>query len=106
MNSRQFTCLLVEQDGSKTKSSIATLPSERLPPGNVTIRVSYSSLNYKDALAYQGHPGIAKHLPHVPGIDAVGTVLESQSEKFKTGDSVIVTGYDLGQGTWGGWSIP
>ncbi len=72
--------------------------------GRVTIEVAYSSLNYKDALAYQAHRGVVKQLPHIPGIDAAGTVVDSDSADYSVGDQVIVTGSDLGQGSWGGWS--
>lgn len=72
--------------------------------GDVTIEVAYSSLNYKDALAYQAHRGVVKQLPHIPGIDASGTVVDSNSSEFQVGDQVVVTGNDLGQGSWGGWS--
>jgi putative YhdH/YhfP family quinone oxidoreductase len=75
-----------------------------LPAGEVLIRVAYSSLNYKDALASQGHPGVVRQLPHVPGIDCAGTVEESGSPQYKPGDKVIITGYELGSGHWGGYS--
>jgi putative YhdH/YhfP family quinone oxidoreductase len=75
-----------------------------LPAGEVIIRVAYSSLNYKDALASQGHPGVVSQLPHVPGIDCAGTVEESSSPQYKPGDKVIITGYELGSGHWGGYS--
>ncbi len=105
----QFRCLLVDkdpisQDSTATRSTVVSLPRSRLTAAAVTIRVEYSSLNYKDALAFQGHRGVVKTLPHVPGIDAAGVVVASQSHRFKLGDKVIVTGYDLGQGSWGGWS--
>lgn len=112
-----FRALLVEQNPSTessippfktsqptTHASIVTLSSDRLPAGDVTIQVAYSSLNYKDALAYQGHRGVVKQLPHIPGIDAAGTVIDSSSELYRVGDQVLVTGYDLGQGHWGAWS--
>ena len=76
----------------------------RSSSAEVTIEVAYSSLNYKDALAYQAHRGVVKQLPHVPGIDAAGTVVDSRSPDYRVGDQVIVTGNDLGQGSWGGWS--
>jgi putative YhdH/YhfP family quinone oxidoreductase len=75
-----------------------------LPAGEVLIRVAFSSLNYKDALASQGHPGVVRNLPHVPGIDCAGIVEESTSLQYKPGDQVIVTGYELGSGHWGGYS--
>lgn len=66
--------------------------------------MQYSSLNYKDALAAGGHPGVVRKLPHVPGIDAAGTVADSVNPRFKRGDSVVITGYELGAGQWGGWA--
>ncbi len=83
--------------------AISNVSPTQLPDGNVTIRVHYSSLNYKDGLACRGHRGIIKSLPHVPGIDGAGVVLQSQSSRFAIGDRVIVTGNDLGQGRWGAW---
>ena len=77
---------------------------DELPAGDVMIEVAYSSLNYKDALASQGHPGVVRTFPHVPGIDCAGTVVESASPKYRVGDQVLVTGYDLGAGHWGGFS--
>src|SRR3954471_5840159 len=80
------------------------LTTDDVPAGDVLIRVAYSSLNYKDALASQGHPGVVRTLPHVPGIDCAGTVEESMSPDYGPGDQVIVTGYDLGAGHWGGYA--
>ncbi len=75
-----------------------------LPEGEVTIRVHYSSLNYKDMLAVQGQKGIAKCYPHTPGIDCAGVVMESHAEGFNVGDEVFVTGFGLGMTTSGGFS--
>mgnify|MGYP005696053669 FL=1 len=74
-----------------------------LPEGELLIKVNYSSLNYKDALSASGAPGVTRNYPHTPGIDAVGSVTESLDKNFKEGDSVIVTGYDLGMNTSGGF---
>lgn len=74
-----------------------------LPAGDVLIRVAYSSLNFKDALSASGNRGVTRQYPHTPGIDAAGMVAESDSENFKAGDEVIVTGYDLGMNTAGGF---
>jgi putative YhdH/YhfP family quinone oxidoreductase len=70
----------------------------------VLIEVAFSSVNYKDALAAQGHPGVARKFPHVPGIDAAGTVVESTVADYQPGDRVLVTSYELGVERWGGWS--
>jgi putative YhdH/YhfP family quinone oxidoreductase len=97
-------CFLVEKDESgRVWSGPAEEPREKLPPGDVTIRVAYSSLNYKDALAASGHPGVVRSFPHIPGIDASGVVEQSQSPKFKPGDAVLATGYELGAERWGGY---
>ena len=74
-----------------------------LPPGDLVVRVHYSSLNYKDALSATGHPGVTRQFPHTPGIDAAGEVVSCESGAFAPGDKVIVTGYDLGMETDGGW---
>ena len=106
MNSTQpFKAYLVSKDKSgKTTSSIVNRTINDLPPGDVIIKVVYSSLNYKDALSATGNPGVTKNYPHVPGIDAAGKVVSSESEEFKIGDEVLVTGYDLGTNTDGGYS--
>jgi len=75
----------------------------QLPAGEVLIRVSYSSLNYKDALSASGNRGVTRKFPHTPGIDAAGTVAESSVAELAEGDEVIVTGYDLGMNTAGGF---
>ena len=98
-------CLLVtKNEHNEAIRSLTELSRDELPPGDVLIRVRYSSLNYKDALAAQGHPGVAARLPHIPGIDAAGVVEESTSASVSVGDEVLVTGYDQGAGQWGGWS--
>lgn len=100
-----FECFYVEKDSAgQILRGMKTLRKSALPVGDVLVRVQYSSLNYKDALAAGGHPGVVRSLPHVPGIDAAGIVEESTSPNAKPGDQVIITGYDLGAGHWGGWS--
>ncbi len=74
-----------------------------LPDGDVLINVKYSSLNYKDALSATGNKGVTRRYPHTPGIDAAGIVEESRSPEFKSGDKVVVTGFDLGMNTTGGF---
>jgi acrylyl-CoA reductase (NADPH) len=100
-----FPALVVRRadDGSVVWGK-ETLTKNDLPPGNVLIEVAYSSLNYKDALATQAHPGVVRQLPHVPGIDCAGTVAQSGSPDYQAGQPVLVTGYDLGSASWGGWS--
>jgi acrylyl-CoA reductase (NADPH) len=98
---------LVENDKDATgevRRGPTERPKDELPAGDVLIRVRFSSLNYKDALAASGHPGVVRRLPHVPGIDAAGQVVESRSPQFQPGQDVLVTGYELGAGQWGGWA--
>ena len=76
---------------------------DELPEGDLLIKVSYSSLNYKDAMSASGMPGVTRNYPHTPGIDAVGEIDSSSNKNFKEGDKVIVTGYDLGMNTAGGF---
>lgn len=101
---KEFKAFLVEKhEDQKITSGVQTRNIHDLPPGNLLIKVAYSSLNYKDALSATGHPGVTKRFPHTPGIDAVGEVVCCQDDSFKTGDKVLVTGYDLGMDTDGGW---
>src|SRR3954454_16804746 len=92
-----------DSDG-RIRSRVEHLTVDELPAGEVLIRVAYSSLNYKDALAAQGHPGVVQTLPHVPGIDCAGCVEESTPPDYRPGDRVIITGCDLGAGHWGGYA--
>ncbi len=99
-----FKALVVEETTSgKFELNIKKKAIKDLPPGEVLIRVRYSSLNYKDALSATGNRGVTKKYPHTPGIDAAGEVAESDSDAFKVGDEVLVTGYDLGMNTCGGF---
>ena len=102
---RQFPCYLVRraEDGT-VAAAVEHVSHNDLPPGDVLIEVACSSLNYKDALACRGHPGVVKSFPHVPGIDAAGTVVESSSPELQAGAEVLVTGYGLGAEVWGGFS--
>jgi acrylyl-CoA reductase (NADPH) len=100
-----FPAFVVRKDADgRVAARVERLTVDDLPAGEVLIRVAYSSLNYKDALASQGHPGVVRTLPHVPGIDCAGTVEESTSPDYRPGDQVIITGYELGSGHWGGYA--
>jgi len=100
----QFECILVEEDEhGQVSHRITTRQIEQLPEGDVLIRVCYTSLNYKDALAVTGHRGVNKLFPLIPGVDAAGVVVESGVYEFVPGDYVLVTGYEMGAGRWGGW---
>ena len=101
----QFRCYLVEKSPDGViSSSIGRRQTTELPKGEVTVRVAWSSLNYKDALAATGHPGVARTFPHIPGIDAAGVVVESTSPAFPVGSEVLATGHELGTERWGGWA--
>jgi acrylyl-CoA reductase (NADPH) len=101
----QFRCYLVEKGADeKITAGITRRDTSELPEGHVLIRVQLSSLNYKDALAATGRPGVARRFPHVPGIDAAGEVAESSVAEFRPGQKVLVTGFELGAGRWGGWA--
>ncbi len=91
-----------ESDGS-FKNQIIQRSTDDLTQNGVLVKVAYSSLNYKDALSATGNKGVTRHYPHTPGIDAAGTIVESNSDKFQPGDQVIITGYDLGMNTMGGF---
>lgn len=100
-----YRAYLVTKDANEqATATVVERDFAALPPGEVVIKVAYSSLNYKDALSATGNPGVTKNYPHVPGIDAAGTVVSSQSNQFKPGDPVLVTGYDLGSNTDGGFA--
>ncbi len=94
---------ITETADGKFERSIIERKIDDLPPGELVIRVLYSSLNYKDALSATGNKGITRKFPHTPGIDAAGIVEISRKEQFATGDEVIITGYDLGMNTCGGF---
>jgi acrylyl-CoA reductase (NADPH) len=99
-----FNALVVrEADGSFTRQ-IERRSLADLLPGEILVRVHYSSLNYKDALSATGNKGVTRSYPHTPGIDAAGVVEASEGAEFYPGDEVIVTSYDLGMNTPGGWS--
>ena len=98
-----FKAFRVEEQGDEFKRSIERVALDDLPAGEVTVRVAYSSLNYKDALSATGNKGVTKTFPHTPGIDAAGTVVSSENSAFSEGDEVIVTSYDLGMDTPGGF---
>jgi acrylyl-CoA reductase (NADPH) len=101
----QFNCYVVSKGEDKqVTAGMNHREVADLPEGEVLIRVAWSSLNYKDALAASGRPGVAKKYPHIPGIDAAGEVAESRAPQLKVGQKVLVTGYELGAGRWGGWS--
>ncbi|HUR12556.1 MAG TPA: YhdH/YhfP family quinone oxidoreductase [Flavitalea sp.] len=100
----RFKSLVVtEKPGKIFERKIIHRETDDLPAGEVLIRVHYSSLNYKDALSATGNKGITRNFPHTPGIDAAGIVEQSSNGLFRSGDEVVITGYDLGMNTSGGF---
>jgi len=100
-----FSALQARENASgKFEQVIVERDIADLPAGELLIRVKYSSLNYKDALSASGNRGVTKQFPHTPGIDAAGVVENSSVAEFSVGDEVIVTGYDLGMNTAGGFA--
>lgn len=99
-----FKALVVEEtEKGKFSRKVKERSVNELPQNNVLVNVHYSALNYKDALSATGNKGVTKNYPHTPGIDASGVVAESSDEHFSTGDKVLVTGFDLGMNTDGGF---
>jgi len=92
-----------ESDTGEFSAQIKALNTENLPAGDVLIKVSHSSVNFKDALSFSGNKGVTQSFPHTPGIDAAGQVVESSDPAFPVGSKVLVTGYDLGMNTSGGF---
>ncbi|MBC8221527.1 MAG: YhdH/YhfP family quinone oxidoreductase [SAR86 cluster bacterium] len=99
----QYSAYYVEEIEGEFSASIAKLELEKPAEGFVQIKVSHSSLNYKDALSASGNKGVTRNYPFVPGIDAAGAISDSNSSQFTEGDEVIVTGYDMGMNTPGGF---
>ncbi len=105
MDNISFKAMVVtEIEDKKFTREITQKQINDLPDGEVLINVQYSSLNYKDALSASGNKGVTRKYPHTPGIDAAGVVAESSSSDFKVGEQVLVTGYDLGMNTSGGYA--
>lgn len=117
MDSFTFKALqTAEVEPGKFETHQVMRTTDDLPPGDLLIKVRYSSLNYKDALSATGNRGVTRQYPHTPGIDAAGDVVSSTDMRFAVGTAVIVTGYDLGMNTAGGlaqyirvpasWAVP
>jgi putative YhdH/YhfP family quinone oxidoreductase len=98
-----FQAIRIFEEDGKFEQRIVERSTEDLPEGEVLIQVHYSSLNYKDALSASGNRGVTRNYPHTPGVDASGIVAASTDPDFKAGASVIVTSYDLGMNTDGGF---
>lgn len=100
-----FRALVVEkaEDGS-TSASLQQMPNDRLPAGEVTVAVEYSTLNYKDGLCLGAGGGLVRTWPHVPGIDFAGVVKASDDPRYAKGDRVVLTGWRVGEVHWGGYA--
>src|SRR5690242_9924701 len=99
-----FQALVLHEEGGKVVPRIEAVEEDRLPPGEVTVAVECSTLNYKDGMILQGIGRLVRKYPHVPGIDFAGTVERSDSPEFKPGDPVILTGWRVGEGHGGGYA--
>lgn len=99
-----FKAILLEKGDEGVAAKVETLDEARLPDGDVTVRVLYSTLNYKDGLVLKGQGGLVRNYPHVPGIDLVGVVEDGGGGEFKAGDRVICTGWRVGEVWWGGYA--
>jgi acrylyl-CoA reductase (NADPH) len=99
-----FRALVLHEEGGKVVPRLEAVDEARLPPGEVTVAVEYSTLNYKDGMILEGQGRLVRAYPHVPGVDFVGTVLRSDSPEFRPGDPVILTGWRVGELHWGGYA--
>ena len=99
-----FRALMLHEDGGKIVPRLEAVDETRLPPGEVTVAVEYSTLNYKDAMVLQGLGRLVRNYPHIPGVDFAGIVERSDSPEFKPGDPVILTGWRVGEVQWGGYA--
>ncbi|SLH89987.1 quinone oxido reductase yhfP [Mycobacteroides abscessus subsp. abscessus] len=97
-----FSAIVVEKTNTDYRAEMRRIGSDDLPEGQVTVRVAYSSLNYKDALAITGRGPVVRRFPMVPGIDLAGVVEASNDARYKPGDHVLVNGWGLGETHWGG----
>ena len=102
--SNQFKAIILNQEGESFSRKVETVDKSFLKHGDVTVKIDYSSLNYKDALILNNGAKLVKEYPHIPGIDFSGTVVESENEKFKINDEVILTGWRVGEIFYGGFS--
>ena len=99
----EYNALVTTEDNKSFINSIEKKDISTLPDNDTLVRVKFSSLNYKDALSASGNKGVTRNYPHTPGIDAAGIIEETTSKNFQVGDEVIITGYDMGMNTFGGF---
>jgi acrylyl-CoA reductase (NADPH) len=96
--------LVLDQNGDHLACSVQTLDDDALPAGDVTVRIEWSSVNYKDGMILAGIGRLVRVYPHVPGIDLAGVVESSDSSRFRPGDRVLCTGFSVGERWWGGYA--
>ncbi len=99
-----FKALVLREDDGKVSSAIEELEETALPDGDVTVRVSHSTLNYKDGMVVNGIGRLVRNYPHVPGVDFAGTVEQSDHPDYRAGDAVVLTGWRVGEMHWGGFA--
>ncbi len=99
-----FRALVLRESDGRVTSGIEQVDEDRLPAGDVTVAVEYSTLNYKDGMILEGRGRLVRSYPHIPGIDFAGTVERSENSEFKPGDPVILTGWRVGEVHWGGYA--
>ena len=100
-----FNAMIVEKDDAgQTSASVQQIDLDRLPAGEVTVAVDYSTVNYKDGLCLGPGGGLVRNYPHIPGIDFAGTVEASDDARYKPGDKVVLTGWRVGEAHWGGYA--
>ena len=97
-----FNAVVIEKDDQGYRAAVQKLEASQLPEGDVTVRVSHSTLNYKDALAITGKGPVVRQFPMVPGIDLVGEVETSNHNDYQAGDPVVLNGWGVGETHWGG----
>ena len=102
--SDQFKALIINQEGDNFSREVKSIDKSFLKHGDVTIKVDYSDLNFKDGMILKNGGRLVKEFPHIPGIDFSGTVIESENSKFNEGDEVILTGFRVGEVFFGGYS--
>ena len=102
--SDQFKALIINQEGENFTREVKLIDKKYLKHGDVTIKVDYSDLNFKDGMILKNGGRLVKEFPHIPGIDFAGTVLESENAKFSEGDEIILTGFRVGEAFFGGYS--
>ena len=99
----EYNALVTTEDNKSFINSIEKRDISSLPDNDTLVKVKFSSLNYKDALSASGNKGVTRNYPHTPGIDAAGIIEDTTSTNFQVGDEVIITGYDMGMNTFGGF---